>query len=317
MELGIRDWLILIGVLLIVAVLLDAFRRYRQERSSSIRMARMSFGAGGGFECEGPEVYGSELPGGGARVLRREASDSPESAVGLRDRELPARGVEPRVEPRIGAGSISHEASAPLKDRIAAMQVSEAPDSRPSRSPVRDSSSAPAPAAADDGVSPQTAAADRSSFVAPKHDKAIADDNDVVVLNVLAKDEQGFRGTDLLEILLACDVRYGDMNIFHRHEGGHGEGQVQFSIANAVEPGTFDLDRINDFCTPGIIFFMRMPGPEDPAAAYDCMLETARCIVKNLGGSLSDGKLCTVTAQTLKQDRARINEFARRSMATH
>ena len=33
-----------------------------------------------------------------------------------------------------------------------------------------------------------------------------------------------FRGEDILHILLACDLRFGDMNFFHRHEFEAGRG---------------------------------------------------------------------------------------------
>ena len=39
MDLSVRDWMIIIGVLLAVAVLLDGFRRMRKERGDTIRLA--------------------------------------------------------------------------------------------------------------------------------------------------------------------------------------------------------------------------------------------------------------------------------------
>ncbi len=42
MDLRVQDWLIAIGVLLIVGVLLDAYRRYRNERSNPIRPGQAS-----------------------------------------------------------------------------------------------------------------------------------------------------------------------------------------------------------------------------------------------------------------------------------
>ena len=38
MELTIRDWMVIVGVLLIVAVLLDAWRRIRSEKYSRVKM---------------------------------------------------------------------------------------------------------------------------------------------------------------------------------------------------------------------------------------------------------------------------------------
>ena len=42
------------------------------------------------------------------------------------------------------------------------------------------------------------------------------------MINVVARDPRGFNGDDILQILLACDLRFGDMSFFHRteYEGG-------------------------------------------------------------------------------------------------
>lgn len=228
-------------------------------------MAKMSFGAGGGFPNEGPEEYGPELPGGGARVVRRAAQ--PETSRSVPDR-------------------------APLSERIEPMiRTSDASVATPA--PAQAETSAPAPAA-DSGLAAEPT---KAGPTAPE---------EVLILHVMAKDAGGFKGPDLLHILLACDVRYGEMDIFHRHEETRGRGPIQFSIANAVEPGTFDLNNINEFSTPGVTFFMRLPGPKDPLAAYDHMVETARCIVNNLDGKLLDRSMNPVTTRTLDSDRARL-----------
>ncbi len=82
---------------------------------------------------------------------------------------------------------------------------------------------------------------------------------EVIVINVLARNGAKFGGTDLVEAFLRNGLKFGDMNIFHRMQPASKE--VQFSVASAVEPGTFDLSAMEVFKTPGVSFFMRMPGP--------------------------------------------------------
>lgn len=141
-----------------------------------------------------------------------------------------------------------------------------------------------------------------------------AEHQELMVLNVLSPTGKPFNGSDMLQILLACDVRYGKMNIFHRYEKSDGTGPVQFSIANLVEPGDFDLDGIEDFTTPGLVFFMHLPGPKNSIKAFDAMLETARCLVNNLGGELRDQTHSVATKQTLEHYRQRIRDFERRQL---
>jgi cell division protein ZipA len=54
----------------------------------------------------------------------------------------------------------------------------------------------------------------------------------VFILYVVAQAEEGFSGTEILETLLACDLRFGDMDFFHRHERASGRGPIEFSVAN-------------------------------------------------------------------------------------
>ena len=138
---------------------------------------------------------------------------------------------------------------------------------------------------------------------------------EVLVINVIARDSNGFNGADLLEVLMACDVRFGEMNIFHRHEGREGQGPVQFSVANLVKPGTFDPEHMREFYTPGVSMFLQLPGPDDPMLAFQCMAETANCLVKNLQGEMRDQDHSVLTPQTLEHYRERVRDFERRRLA--
>jgi cell division protein ZipA len=285
MEPNVRYWLIVIGAVLIIGVLLDAFRRHRNERRNPIRLRKTRFGMGGGFAPDAavPEAVDElspELPAGGARVVRpRDAADAVSATIAP---------VRERREPRFGKSE----------------ELPRTPDSQAApREPAMPESRAPLSTRIAAAAEPQS----KSS--------TSAEPNEVVVLHVLARDAAGFNGGDLLRVLRACDVRFGEMNIFHRHEEEKGRGAVQFSVANATEPGSFDLDRIEAFHTPGLSFFMRLPGPQKPLEAFDCMLETARVIVKNLDGELRDASNSAFTAQTGEHCRQRIREFAQRARA--
>ncbi|MBT8149070.1 MAG: hypothetical protein KJO24_04020, partial [Gammaproteobacteria bacterium] len=205
---GMREWLISCGVVLVLVVLFDGYRRMRSEHKNTIKMARRM---GGGFpDTPATESFSSELPNGGARVIERSEPTFDE-------------------QQNIGAGSEFHNELARLdasaEATIAASVGQEAP-------------------------APQ--------FV---------NDHQILVLHARSRSAQGFNGSDLLQILLACDLRYGDRDILHRHERAGGSGSLQFSVANMVEPGTFNLEDIKSFRTPGVSFFMTVPGPDEPEQA--------------------------------------------------
>ncbi|QEA37921.1 cell division protein ZipA [Pistricoccus aurantiacus] len=136
---------------------------------------------------------------------------------------------------------------------------------------------------------------------------------EVVVISVLARDPQGFSGTALLELMLACGLRYSrDMGIFNRFETEDPDSELQFSVVNVVKPGTFPLDTMDEFVTPGVTLLLPLPGAADSAGAFEAMFETAMVIVRHLGGELKDEQRSVMTAQTVEFARQRVKEFERR-----
>jgi cell division protein ZipA len=131
---------------------------------------------------------------------------------------------------------------------------------------------------------------------------------EVLVITVVGKDAP-LEGQTLLQVVLACGMRFGDMNLFHRFEEGIDKGAVQFSMANAVNPGTFDLEHMSDMTTPGVSFFMSMSEPADAKNAFECMLATAETVSKHVGGDLLDENRSVMRPQTKAHYRERIREF--------
>ena len=279
MELNVRDWMIIVGVLLIIAVLLDGYRRMRNERRGNIRISlNKQFLNSTGAD----ETSSSELPNGGARSVGRGTDGASFHDVLMED-------IPPPVAGNIEAGQPPLTADFPtIDDEL----VSEPITAEPERE-VTEAEWVPEPEHNTETTAP-----------------AQSDEQEVIVINIVAKD-QPFKGPDLLHILLACDLRFGEMNIFHRHEQSNGKGSVQFSMANSVEPGFFDLDTIDDFTTPGVCFFMSVPGPEEPIKAFECMIETAQCLVSNLNGEMLDESRSVMTSQTLEHCRQRLHDFER------
>ncbi|WP_016853529.1 cell division protein ZipA [Halomonas smyrnensis] len=142
---------------------------------------------------------------------------------------------------------------------------------------------------------------------------ALGDAEQLIVISVMARDEGGFAGSTLLELMMACGLRYGrDMNIFHRFETEEPGSALQFSMVNVVKPGTFPLEAMDEFSTPGVTLLMPLPSATDTSAAFEAMVETAMVIVRHLGGELKDENMSVMTAQTVEFARQRVQEFERR-----
>lgn len=307
MELGIRGWMVIVGVLLILAVVLDGYRRMRNERYGNIKMSLKMGGQvseDGSEEVDDLDLLNSELPNGGARII---PSDSLHSHQQLDDDALDPLFTEQPVSRKLDTQMISESLStqdstnldeAQLEASITAGLDDHAPETELD---------------GDDDLASNLAKAKQQATDRDDEQGAV---EEVIAIHAMAKGNGLFKGDDLLKILLACDCRFGEMNIFHRYEEAGAQGAREFSIANVLEPGSFDLDNIQSFNTPGISFFLQLPGPKNPLQAYDYMIETAQCVAKNLGGELQDESRSIVTGQNIEHNRQRIQEFERKRLTT-
>lgn len=136
---------------------------------------------------------------------------------------------------------------------------------------------------------------------------------ELIVMNVLAPRGEPFSGDALFAALRGKGLKFGDMNIFHRVDAK--SRKVNYSVANVVEPGTFDMADMESFQSPGLCFFLQLPGPEHPARVFEDMLSVARAVTAELGGELKDEQRSFVTPQTVEHYRQRIADFCRRRMS--
>lgn len=133
---------------------------------------------------------------------------------------------------------------------------------------------------------------------------------EVFVIHVFNK--QGLAGIDLRRVFNACDMRFGEMDIFHRFERANAQGKIQFSVANSVEPGCFDLNTLDELETTGISLFMSLPGPDNAMEAFDAMAEVALVFARNFNANLCDDSHSDLNPQTLEHYRQRIRDFSRK-----
>ena len=133
----------------------------------------------------------------------------------------------------------------------------------------------------------------------------------VISIHVMAR-EDGIPGRLLLEHLLQYGLRYGDMAIFHRHEHPTGQGAILFSLAQAMEPGTFDIDTLSRDNVPGVSLFLGLPGYKC-LVAYDLMIDTARRLSSALQADMLDDQGQKLTAGKLADWRDEVVAIESRS----
>lgn len=150
--------------------------------------------------------------------------------------------------------------------------------------------------------------------VSGEHAKeTLSNADEVIVISVLSRDPEGFDGSKLLDLIMACGLRYSrPMGVFHRFETESPDSELQFSMINVVKPGTFPIEEMGEFVTPGVTFLMPLPGAVDSSAAFEAMVETAMVVVRHMGGELKDEHRSVMTAQTIEFARQRVRDFERR-----
>ena len=115
--------------------------------------------------------------------------------------------------------------------------------------------------------------------------------NPSIMMFLLAKDNRQLAGYELLQTVLAAGLRFGEGQIFHRHQYPNGQGPVLCSLAAATETGTFDLQNIGAFTVRGLCLFMQASGNATiDGERFEIMLDTARLLSEGLDTYLLDDK---------------------------
>lgn len=275
MEIGLREWLIVIGIIVIAGILFDGLRRMRGGKGKLKFRLDRSF---------------SNLPD----------DDEPSSAEVLG----PPRVLDTHKEPQLDEEDLPSMSATPRQSKRSSKRKDE-----PQQGDLNLDMDGPSLFTGRDDDFEDDKPAQRIT-----EDKDLPPVEEVLVISVICRDESGFKGPALLQNILESGLRFGEMDIFHRHESMAGNGEVLFSMANAVKPGVFDLDDIDHFSTRAVSFFLGLPGPRHPKQAFDVMVAAARKLAHELNGELKDDQRSVMTAQTIEHYRQRIVEFERRAL---
>jgi cell division protein ZipA len=134
----------------------------------------------------------------------------------------------------------------------------------------------------------------------------------IVTLFVSARAGQTIAGCDLVVAAEKAGLVFGDRGIFHRMLAGKHEQGPIFSMANMVKPGHFDMARIEEMDTPGVTFFMALPGPLPALDAWDALLPTAQRLAELLDANVLDEKRNALGRQGIAHVRDELRAWDRK-----
>jgi cell division protein ZipA len=139
----------------------------------------------------------------------------------------------------------------------------------------------------------------------------------IVTLYIAARAGHLLHGPDLVVAAERAGLVYGHMNIFHRLLDGHPEAGPVFSVANILQPGSFDMAQIQTLQTPGITFFMTLPGPMPALDAWDMMLPTAQRMAELLDAVVLDEERNALGRQRIAHIRDELRAYDRKQEKLH
>ena len=114
-------------------------------------------------------------------------------------------------------------------------------------------------------------------------------------------------GQMILDLTSELDLELGEFNIFHRMDKK--TGKSIFSMANIVEPGSFDKTSMDSFTTPGLTLFSQLPAPIDCVKVYADMIDVAKRIRYIVGAELQDASHSVMTAQSIEHEREAVVQY--------
>lgn len=121
---------------------------------------------------------------------------------------------------------------------------------------------------------------------------------DIIQFGVVANDDEGFNGVDLVLVFGMVDLEYGDMKVYERINKN---GGVDFGVACMVEPGTFpDGEYLASFHCPGILFYLQHQDLEDAQLVFDDFVDTIKTVAKELDGVIWDHQRQPLTEETIQ-----------------
>ncbi|WP_462157816.1 cell division protein ZipA [Pseudoalteromonas sp. GB56] len=150
---------------------------------------------------------------------------------------------------------------------------------------------------------------DNADTQAPEQDDQVQPE-DFVIIHVHMPEGLQMQGAKLLPLVLTLGFKYDEDGFFHRHEQTSGQGPVLFRMVNMYNPGTFDIDNMEQFATAGVSLFMTLPNEGEAMATFNMLHSAAKKLADEFGAELLDHKREPLSVNTVREYVEKVREYA-------
>ena len=159
---------------------------------------------------------------------------------------------------------------------------------------------APAPATKPKPVAAEPAARPPAKTTVPQK---------IITLFIAEKEGTKIFGSRIHAALEAQKLHYNDA---HKCYDRLDNGGAVFSVTSLTAPGHLDRSKADDFATPGLALFLRLPNPTKPTVALKNLVATADALAKSLNAVLFDADHQPLTNDTLRRLSSDVEDWARK-----
>jgi cell division protein ZipA len=137
-----------------------------------------------------------------------------------------------------------------------------------------------------------------------------ADISDFVIVHIQMPEGLTMQGSKLLPAVNTLGFKYSQEGFFNRHLDPAGQGSVLFRLVNMYNPGTFDIDNMEQFSTAGVSLFMTLPCEGDGLAAFNMLHSAAKKLADEFGAQILDAEREEMTVERVRHYVEQVRAFS-------
>ena len=134
--------------------------------------------------------------------------------------------------------------------------------------------------------------------------------SDFIIVHIQMPEGLNMEGSKLLPAVNTLGFKYSDEGFFNRHLDPAGHGPVLFRLVNMYNPGTFDIDNMEQFSTGGVSLFMTLPCDGDGLAAFNMLHSAAKKLADEFGATILDSQREEMTVDSVRSYVEKVRSFS-------